>query len=1293
MQGTSVARQVSSSVVAAQSAFGPEEHSRLQRTACDLFCEQAERTPQDCALRDGSRAWTYAELRERVCRLAGYLRSRGVTRETPVGILLRRSNDMVAATLGVMLSGGSYVPMDPDYPPEHLRYIWKDAGIRLVITEEALLGELLGDGTEAICVDRDAAAIAAAPPVSRQDGPRPTDRAYVLYTSGSTGRPKGAQIEHRSLTNLLLSVHRLTGMGPTDTYLATASICFDIAAAELHLALLVGGTTWVADRNELKDGERFAALLERSSATYAQSTASGWKMLLKLGWKSRSNLTICTGGEPLSRELAEQLLSRGKRVWNWYGPTETTIYSTGWLVDLHSEAMLIGKPIDNTELKVADESGQPVPAGEVGELWIGGVGVARGYLNRPELNQEKFVQGWYRTGDRVRMHADGNLEYLGRVDHQVKIRGYRIEPGEIENTLRQHPAVSEAVVIKDEDANQDSRLICYVVPAEVVGRAESTDWQGLFNEAYLHEGGGRQAVIESRDNPFAGYRSSYTGQLVPEAEMREWADTTLQRLFALSPRRVLEIGSGLGLLALPLSKRCEQYTGLDFSQSAVDHLQARFEKEGLSNARVLQREANQLSGLGSHEYDLVILNSVVQYFPDAEYFLSVIRQALDLLAPGGVLFMGDIRNAHLQEVFHADILRHRAAKPFSQEELARRLEVALLNEKELVISPEFFHALAGTFPQVDRVRVELREGRSENEFTRFRYDAFLQVQSQPAFLAQQPVRDWATQPVDMAALEKLAKESSEPAFLVRGIPNARLPQEAQGQPGLHPEAVRELAARHGWRVAICWSVGDAPGGFDAQFYREKAGQVPSSFRPDRYGTLGAPEQYCRFPKRALSTGKLPSMLREWVGARLPAHMVPSHFIVLDTLPLTPNGKLDRKALPPPEAVRPEMAEPYVAPRNDVERKIVQMLEAQLSLRPVGVGDNYFELGGNSLSAITLIKEVQDTFGCTFPLMGFFEAPTAATLALLVSARADIVPAGASASALVPIQKAGNGSPFFCVHGAGGVAFALVDFAQQVGKERPVYAIQDPAITDLSKTQADVRDMAASYVQAIRTVQPEGPYYLGGYCFGGMVAFEMAQQLRAASQKVELLALLDAPFANDRWSGHSPLRLMYRKIRSFIEIWGGFAPYAMDDMFVRLASRRAERAKRGEKASGFSDWMERRLLAFAKRNSVLGQILDEQSPLLSTRQPEMENLKKLVRHHVAVWERYQAQPYDGRVLFVRSTVPTMLTDNYGDDILGWRSYLKGEVVTRDVPGANHFSLPRRPFALTMAEHVKEALRGR
>jgi polyketide synthase PksN len=437
-----------------------------------LFAAAARRNPGRVALIFGDEKVTYAELAARSGRLAGYLSRHGAGPGARVGVYLERSADLLVAMLAVLRTGAAYVPLDPVYPANRIDYMLGDADVALIITQASLEASVASAAAVTVVLDRCGAEIRAESPDLPDPGIGGDDLAYVIYTSGSTGLPKGVQVRHRGLTNFLCSMAREPGFGPDDKLLAITTTCFDIAALELFLPLVAGGTVEIGPAGTVGDGDALRAHLARSRPTVLQATPVTWKLLVNAGWDGDPALTALCGGEALPRDLADELLARTKVLWNLYGPTETTIWSTSWPVRPDTR-ITIGTPIANTCCHVLDAAMRPVPVGFPGELYIGGDGVAAGYRGRPELTAERFVASppgtpahvIYRTGDLVRRLPDGGLEYLSRADHQIKLHGHRIEPGEIETALRDHPSVRDAVVILRADEGTRPFLAGYLIPA------------------------------------------------------------------------------------------------------------------------------------------------------------------------------------------------------------------------------------------------------------------------------------------------------------------------------------------------------------------------------------------------------------------------------------------------------------------------------------------------------------------------------------------------------------------------------------------------------------------------------------------------------------------------------------------------------------------------------------------------------------------------------------------------------------------------------------------------------------
>ena len=474
-----------------QVAWNDTRATHPQKSCLHSLVEvQAARTPDAVGVIFEEKQLTYQELNHRANQLAHRLQKLGVGPEVLVGIYTERSLEMVIGILGILKAGGAYVPLDPEYPKERLAFILENARVKVLLTQMQLDDKLVEHGAEIICLDSDWPDIAQEPEQSPLSVTQIDNLAYVIYTSGSTGTPKGVQVTHRAVVNFLHSMRLQPGLTVQDTLLAVTTLSFDISVLELFLPMVVGARIVVLSREIVSDGEQLLMQLTESSTTAMQATPATWQLLLEIGWRvdrmeslhSGSNedrhttqpLQILCGGEQLSLELANSLRNRGTSLWNLYGPTETTIWSTISEFNPNDGAVFIGRPIANTQIYLLDSHLQLAPIGISSELHIGGVGLARGYLNRPSLTAERFIPNsfsdapgskLYKTGDLGCYYTNGDINYLGRIDRQVKIRGFRIELGEIETILSQHTAVQQAAVIVQEDASSEKHLISYVVPS------------------------------------------------------------------------------------------------------------------------------------------------------------------------------------------------------------------------------------------------------------------------------------------------------------------------------------------------------------------------------------------------------------------------------------------------------------------------------------------------------------------------------------------------------------------------------------------------------------------------------------------------------------------------------------------------------------------------------------------------------------------------------------------------------------------------------------------------------------
>ncbi len=642
---------------------------------------------------------------------------------------------------------------------------------------------------------------------------------------------------------------------------------------------------------------------------------------------------------------------------------------------------------------------------------MAGEGLARGYLRRPDLTAERFLPDpfgppgsrLYRTGDLARQRPDGRLEFLGRLDDQIKLRGFRVEPGEAEARLAEHPDVEAAVVVARGEPG-DRRLVAYVVPRRAEGeevRVEQVEsWRGLYDEVY-----GREREDSDPDADLVGWNSSFTGEPIPAAEMREWVEATVEEILELRPERALEIGCGTGLLLKRVAPICSLYLGADFSGAVLAGLDRKL-SGSLPQVCLERRTADDFTGLPERSFDAVILNSVVQYFPGVEYLVEVLEKAVAAVADGGVVFLGDVRSLPLAEAFHLAVELHEVAPSLPLATLRGRVAARMLQESELLVAPALFHALRRRLPRIRRVEIRPKRGRADNELTRFRYQVVLHVgenvpPAEPAWF------DWEHEGLSLDRLADRLRKEGLFRLAVEGIPNTRVAGAvaaarllASGGPlhagelreasrlgsGVHPDDLRELADALGYDAEVSWARLADDGRFEVVFHRRDEALEPVAILPPPGAFFEAApwSRWANDPLLGRAAGRLVPELRAWAQAALPEFLVPSAFVVLDALPRTPSGKVDRRALPAPEPLTTSPGGD-TAPRTPVEAEVAAIFRALLGRERLGVETDFFEAGGHSLLATRAVSRLRERFGIELPLRDLFETPTVAGLARRVEA--------------------------------------------------------------------------------------------------------------------------------------------------------------------------------------------------------------------------------------------------------------------------------------------------------------------
>ena len=1047
----------------------------VHMTLQDLFQAQTSSHPHRIAASHGEEDITYFELNKWAGRIAEALRLSGVVGNDIVGIYHYRGISFLAAVMGVLKSGASFVPIDPTYPMGRVRHMLADSEVGVLISSNTLLESLYetlaeegetekpsSDLRAVVTLDSEAPTLhrdvlaqftlwtnANIEAISREyhNEGCSTDRAYMMYTSGSTGTPKGALIRHNGAINHIFAEFDELNFHQDSIFAQSAPCSSDISIWQFLAPLMIGGSTRIIDFetvcvasalfNEVKRVTifEFVPIVLNEVLEFVSGLSPEQRALPNLDY------AMVTG-----EAVSVNLVNRWHQLYpeiplcNAYGPTEAAddICQFTMVKPLPENCLRvpIGTPIANTAIYVLDTNLQLLPIGVPGEICVAGIGVGEGYWNQAEKTATSFVGNpystgendkiLYRTGDLGRWQASGNLEYFHRADNQVKLRGYRIELDEIEGVLFKHPSVQEVVVglshQAEGDQAQEQRLLAWVVVSarneqeeQLLQQERVNLWQSLHEDSY--QGDSLHADVTFNT---IGWDSTYTGEPLSDAEMREYIDYTLDIVLSdtineiekpdsvTKKPRVLEIGCGTGLLMYNLINRCESYVGTDLSDVVINRLAHQVNPDnGLQGSdtdgktTLYCREAINFSGFEEASFERLMLCSVVQYFPSLGYLKQTLEQAVRVVSDGGKIIVGDVRNYALLRAYHTSIELFQAADDTETGDLETGVAEKSLREQELTIDPSWFLLLPELIPAISFVEVLPKRGKLQNEMTCFRYDVVLHINSQ-ATNVDVEWQEWSYGKPTVDEIKQRLMETSSNTLGWKAIRNRRVVDETRLidwldtglcavdvstiranltkklAPSIEPEELIELAGLTGWRIHFRMADGNFAGDYDVVFIKSKSEQTEFP----RYPSVEQKRarEYSNNPLKEKLAAYVTPQLRTYLQDQLPAHMIPSDFVLLENLPLLPNGKIDRRTLPTPPRSRNTATKPYIAPSTELEHIIANIWCDVLGLEKVGVDDNFFELGGHSLKAVQVISRFQRDTSKQMSLRDLFSLPTVSLLA-------------------------------------------------------------------------------------------------------------------------------------------------------------------------------------------------------------------------------------------------------------------------------------------------------------------------
>jgi amino acid adenylation domain-containing protein len=1119
-----------------------QDFNRTQRpgqadnTIPQMLMRHVALQPDRNAVIFGDQQLSYQQLYEQSTDLARYLQFSGVSADCIVGIFLDPSLELMVGAWGVLLSAGAYLPLSPEYPEDRIKYMLDDSKTRIIFTQETMrsrLAALVSEDTRIITPQDVAAFIGQQSSVDYQvpnDHLRSGHLAYVIYTSGSTGKPKGVMIEHHSVVNQMHWLENEFHLGADSVILQKTPMSFDAAQWEI-LAPACGCTVIMGEPGVYKNPGKLVDMLIDYNVTILQCVPTLLQALLDTDRMQQcQTLTqIFSGGEALQKHLALECLKTLPHcdIINLYGPTECTINSSALRIDparvpTGPDTVSIGTPIHNTRYYILDNCLTPVAPGQIGELYIGGEGLARGYLDRPELSAERFIadpfsapslnQRLYKSGDMAWWNEDGTVQYAGRGDNQVKLRGYRIELDEIKSAIETHVWVKNAaVILKNDPYTGYQNLISFI---ELNAKEAALMDQGNHGAHHQSKSSKAQVLMQLANKGCREFDANAM-PLTLDLPGKEPDSQQVRDVFSRKTYRFFE-GEAItqaDILAL-LDEQFSPTAPRDLSTLTLTELGQflRYLGQFSSKQRLLPKYAYASPGALYATQIYIELDNIAG-LPAGYYYYNPVTHQLMLIR-----MKQDTETSRL--VFHF-VGKKSAIEPIYKNNIQEVLQIETghiigLLEK---ISPDYGLGIG--------IRNAVAEGHLPLGLTEDDYflgsceihaghtppddeELAIYVQTTAGKIADLAAGLYHYQ---HGALAKVADEVITKKQVIainqsvydRSAFGICLVNRTPGWQGyIHLGRKLQRLQMNNLNIGLMSSGYSSETGHDlpsAKYIKQILGDETCSSYFFVGGRISDEQKYSEGMKEDSVHMKGPTeMIRDDLATFMPNYMMPNKVIILNEMPLTVNGKIDFKAL---GSVNVELKrKEIVAPRNELESRILAIWQKKLKRTAVSVDDNFFEAGGNSLIAVSLINEINQSLQCELPLQVLFESPTVEKLAAKLNGdRPEQV------SRLVPLQTKGAGKPVYCWPGLGGYCMNLRLLANSLQMDQPFFGVQAQGINPNEIPYATISEMAAADIKLIKQQQPEGPYTLWGYSFGARVAFEATWQLEQAGNKVENLFLI------------------------------------------------------------------------------------------------------------------------------------------------------------------------------------------
>ena len=1104
----------------------------------DLFHSQIEQHGPNIAVSFQDRNITYQQLGEKSLALALYLQQQGVRLDECVGLFVEPSIELMVGVWGILQSGAAYLPLSPEYPDDRLSYMLENSQCKIIVVQDELIERL------ASLVIDDVVLITFSQ-ISHfyKTNKKPQyymltqhasshNLAYVIYTSGSTGQPKGVMIEHRSIANQMDWLSTKFSLDYKSVVLQKTPMSFDAAQWEI-LASCCGALVVMGEPGIYKNPEKLVDTMIRHGVSMLQGVPTLLLALLDVE-KFTQCFTlnqIFSGGEALSKHLAIELSEQlpNCRIINLYGPTECTINSSAHIFDSReiqgsADTVSIGKSIQNTQYYILDKDKNPLAVGDIGELYIAGVGLARGYLHREDLTAESFITHFfegektaktlYKTGDLAYWNDNGSVQYSGRVDNQVKLRGYRVELDEIKSIIETHDWVNSAAVFLKKD--------------------KYTGYQNLISMIELNP---REAALMDQGNHDAHHQSKQSRSQVKmqltNIGCRQDTENVDKSIINLPGEKATEIQRKLvfsrksyrffdggnitkkDIVNVLNSKiNYEHYTKLsDLSYADFGEI-LRYFGQYLSEKRLLPKYGYaspgalyatqmyfELNGIGSippgyyyyhpvhHQLILVAEKEDSGTVQCKVHFVGK-KSAIEPIYKNNIVEVLEMEAGHMVGYFE-NILPTYGLSIKSSDYLPEKIQLFEVAKDDYYL---------GSFSIVSGTKDGMNDGVS------------LYLQSHPGKVS------------DLKA-GKYLYENGQLLFIsseiilkkhVIAINQSVYERSSFGISVISTGDEDWLGYINLGRKLQSLQMNDLNIGFMSSGYSSKTGNnLPSAKRINHILNKEAGPSYFFIGGRISdmqiqSDGKNEDLvhmkgpseiIQDDLAKFLPTYMMPNKINVIDKMPLTVNGKIDTNALLMLETDC--ISEEHIEPSNDVERAILDIWKKGLKRDSISVNSDFFELGGNSLIAVSVINKINTTLYCDLPLQIVFSSPTIQKLAQVIISKEE----NNLASRLVPFQSQGKGSPIYCWPGLGGYCMNLRLLAEKLGSDRDFFGVQAYGINTGETPYETISEMAAKDVAMIKQNQGDGPYTLWGYSFGARVAFEACYQLEQTGDVVENLYLI------------------------------------------------------------------------------------------------------------------------------------------------------------------------------------------